>query len=61
MIDLREKVLPTEIEVGNSFFTIKTDFREWLKFEEKLKSNEIEFQDIADLFVDTIPISVWIM
>ena len=61
MIDLREKGLPTEIKVGNSFFTIKTDFREWLKFEEKLKSNEIEFQDIADLFVDTIPISTWIM
>ena len=61
MIDLREKGLPTKIEVGNSFFTIKTDFREWLKFEEKLKSKEIEFQDIADLFVDTIPISAWIM
>ena len=61
MIDLREKGLPTEIKVGNSFFTIKTDFREWLNFEEKLKSKEIEFQDIEDLFVDTIPISTWIM
>ena len=46
MIDLREKGLPTKIEVGNSFFTIKTDFREWLKFEEKLKSKEIEFNDV---------------
>ena len=52
MIDLREKGLPTEIKVGTSFFTIKTDFREWLKFEEKLKSKETEFNE-DNWYLDT--------
>ena len=38
MIDLRTKGLPEQINVGNSFFTIKTDFRDWLKFSENLKN-----------------------
>lgn len=61
MIDLREKGLPNQIKVGNSFFTIKTNFREWLKFSEKIKNKDIDYENISDLFVDELPISTWIM
>ena len=61
MIDLRIKGLPEQINVGNSFFTIKTDFRDWLKFSENLKNEDIDFNTISELFVDELPISTWIM
>lgn len=37
MIDLRIKGLPNTICVNGELFSIKTDFREWLKFEDILK------------------------
>lgn len=61
MIDLREKGLPNQIKVGNSFFAINTDFREWLKFSENIKNKDIDYENISDLFVDGLPISIWIM
>lgn len=61
MIDLRTKGLPNQIKVGNSFFTIKTNFREWLKFSENIKNKDIDYENISDLFVDGLPISTWIM
>ena len=39
MIDLRNKGLPNTIVVDGRSFSIKTDFREWLKFGELMESN----------------------
>ena len=46
MIDLRNKGLPLTIKVGERFFKLKTDFREWIKFGEVLKGKF----DLTDLF-----------
>lgn len=54
MIDLREKRLPSSIEVGGLFYAIKTDFREWIKFGEIVKS-PFEIDDLAFLFKGNIP------
>ena len=55
MIDLRNKGLPTTIEVGGLFYAIKTDFREWIKFGEIIKS-PFELYDLAFLFEGNIPL-----
>ena len=55
MIDLRTKGLPTTIEVGGLFYAIKTDFREWLKFNEIIKQ-PFEVYDLAFLFEGNIPL-----
>jgi Bacteriophage Gp15 protein. len=50
MIDLTTK-LPTTIEVGGNFFNIKTDFREWIKFDHIIRTNEnIFLKDFFYLF-----------
>lgn len=55
MIDLRDKGLPTEIEVSGLFYNIKTDFREWIKFGEIIKQ-PFELYDLAFLFEGNIPL-----
>ena len=57
MVDLRNKGLPTTIEVGGLFYAIKTDFREWIKFGEIIK-NPFELYDLAFLFEGNIPLLV---
>ena len=57
MIDLREKGLPTTIEVGGLFYAIKTDFREWIKFSDIIKK-PFELYDLAFLFEDNVPLLV---
>ena len=54
MIDLREKRLPTSIEVGGLSYTIKTDFREWIKFSDIIKK-PFELYDLAFLFEGNVP------
>lgn len=55
MIDLRKRNLPNTICVNGEFFSIKTDFREWLKFGEIIKQEEFQLMEIAFLFKNEIP------
>ena len=48
MIDLSKKGLPDSIIVSGSFVEIKTDFRFWLNFSEKMSEEEISIQDILE-------------
>src|SRR5574344_2160254 len=55
MIDLRKRNLPNTICVNGGFFSIKTDFREWLKFGELIKNkdpSENPFQALLDFYVN---------
>lgn len=54
MIDLRKKGLPNTINVGGSFFSIKTDFREWLKFSDLIKK-ERPLTEYLYLFKNDFP------
>lgn len=54
MIDLRTKGLPDTIEVGSSFFKIKTDFREWIKFSEIIKDGKKTLRDLLFIFEDEL-------
>ncbi len=57
MINLRVRGLPNTIEVGGSPFSIKTDFREWLRFAEIVKEmNKYLVKDLYFLFQDKIPV-----
>lgn len=49
MIDLRNQSLPCAITVDGKDFLVKTDFREWLKFEKMIKE-ERPFADYLFLF-----------
>ena len=55
MIDLRKKSLPNCIECNGKLFSIKTDFREWLKFGELIKSKDLKAKQILYLFKNEIP------
>ena len=54
MIDLRKRNLPNAIECGGKFFSIKTDFREWLKFGELIKTDRT-LKDYVFLFKNEVP------
>ena len=54
MINLANKELPSTIEVNGSFFKIKTNFRDWLKFGELIKDDHL-MQDYLYLFPGSIP------
>ena len=49
MIDLRKRNLPNTICVNGGFFSIKTDFREWLKFGELIKNKDIEIPNVKQI------------
>ena len=55
MIDLRKKNLPNTICVNGGFFSIKTDFREWLKFGELIKNKDLKAKQVLYLFKNKIP------
>lgn len=57
MIDLKTKSLPQSITINGRDFLIKTDFREWLKFSELLKSKNT-LADYLYLFADEFPIGI---
>lgn len=57
MIDLRTRGLPNAIVVDGKPFLVKTDFREWLKYE-KLIEEDCLVKDLYYLFVDEIPDSI---
>jgi hypothetical protein len=56
MIDLRKRNLPNTVCVNGGFFSIKTDFREWLKFGELIKNKDIELKEFSYLFKNKIPL-----
>lgn len=59
MIDLRIKGLPNAIICNGESFSIKTDFREWLKFDDILKrlylKQSVNKSEFVSYFVDKIP------
>ena len=55
MIDLRKKNLPNTNCVNGGFFSIKTDFREWLEFGELIKNKDLKAKQILYLFKNEIP------
>ena len=55
MIDLRNRNLPNTICVNGGFFSIKTDFREWLEFGELIKNKDLKAKQILYLFKNEIP------
>lgn len=54
MIDLRNRILPNTISVNGGIFSIKTDFREWLKFGELIQG-ECKLSEFHFLFKNDIP------
>lgn len=54
MIDLRRESLPDTIQVGKLFFKIKTDFREWLKFDEIIKNDKCTLANLLFLFEEEL-------
>ena len=56
MINLSEKRLPNTVSVGGSFFTINTDFREWLKFDKLIKQDTFSLADFVFLFPGDLPL-----
>ena len=62
MIDLRDRELPNQIEIGGSFFHIKTDFRIWIEFGDMIRKEETLMQmDISKIFEDEIPSEEYIV
>lgn len=56
MFSLIKTELPSAIEVGGSFYSIKTDFHWWLRFHNLIKNQKIEnFKDIDFLYEDRKP------
>ena len=55
MIDLRKRNLPNTICVNGGFFSIKTDFREWLEFGELIKNKDLKAKQVLYLFKNEIP------
>ena len=55
MIDLRKRSLPNTVCVNGGFFSIKTDFREWLKFGELIKNKDLKAKQVLYLFKNEIP------
>lgn len=47
MIDLRQKGLPSHINVAGEPYLLDTDFRKWIDIGEKLDNPEIKIEDIA--------------
>ena len=58
MIDLRNKKLPDTILVDGSFFKIKTDFRYWIEFSERLKYEQATVLDLAFVIEDVTVIEL---
>lgn len=56
MIDLRKKGLPNVVYFDGKPFSIYTDFREWIKYSEIIKSPDATLGDIAFLFKNEIPV-----
>lgn len=52
MIDLRKKELPDTIMVDGSFFKIKTDFRYWIEFSERIKDGTATVIDLSFVLED---------
>ena len=55
IIDLRKRDLPNCIECKGEFFSIKTDFREWLEFGELIKNKDLKAKQVLYLFKNEIP------
>ena len=55
MIDLRKRNLPNTVCVNGGFFSIKTDFREWLEFGELIKNKDVTARQFLYLFKNDIP------
>ena len=56
MIDLTERTLPNTIDVGGVLFSINTDFRLWMKFENSLKNlHQGDRLDLKYLFKNECP------
>lgn len=55
MIDLRKQGLPDTVEVDGKSFKIKTGFKEWLEFGERIKDKNCTLGDLMFLFEDKIP------
>lgn len=56
MIDLRNKALPDSITLESGrVFKIKTDYRVWLDFGEKIKNEHCKMKDLAFVFEDELP------
>lgn len=58
MIDLRNKKLPDTIMVDGSFFKVKTDFRQWIEFGERLKDEQATILDLAFVIEDVTVIEL---
>lgn len=58
MIDLRQKGLPKTVLVAGTPFLIKTDFRIWLEFGEKIKDKKCQYKDLLFVFEHGIPIGL---
>ena len=57
MIDLRNRSLPNTICVNGGLYSIHTDFREWLKFGEIIKNENLIGKDVLFLFKNDFPTS----
>lgn len=55
MIDLKKVKLPSTIEVGGSFFEIKTDFRTWLAFSELCSDEDTTLDDFDFIYKESVP------
>lgn len=54
MIDLRKRELPDTIVVDGSSFRIKTDFRYWIEFSERIKDGTATIIDLS-FVLDDVP------
>ena len=52
MIDLRNKVLPSSVDVGGRTFFIDTDYRRWLDFGAELESKHITYEYLISFIID---------
>lgn len=56
MIDLTKRGLPSVVEINGRPYSIKTDFRVWMKFANQVKRMRAdEYIDVSYLFVDEKP------
>lgn len=55
MIDLRNKALPDTIIVDGRAFKLKTDYRVWLEFGEKIRDEHCKMADLLFVFEDDVP------
>ena len=60
MIDLTKKGLPDAIVLNGKSFLIKTDFREWIKFEQLSKKKDTAINEFFWLLNEKAPIELYI-